>query len=448
MAKEMDAVGAADDAAFGGTGRTAPGEVGGAAAAGESDNAAPGERHASWMELFFDLVAVAGIGQLTHLLHRGPSLGDFGLYVVLYLAFWMVWACITMYGNIARDHTRVWLMMAAMLGLGLMVAAVAGLPDRHATTFAAVYVIVRMGSAQVWGRGRVVVDWPTAQLSIGVTPWVVSLWVAEPAKYWWWAAGLVIDLWAMFAVSGEKMFATIRREYDRRLRKMAAAPGFDGDRMPELVALHADPAHLGERLGLYVIIVLGEGVITVVDEVGGVKWNVTVLSLGFAAFVILAGLWALTLLYGTIPRLTTAPELSEPWQHIMLGHCAVTGALATLAAGLGLAIDHAGTHLTTGIGWALCGGAAAYFTTVAITGARSGSGRRGMLAWPIPCAIVSILLGAFAAHLTALPLICAIAVLVVWSLLWETWKAGKWRTGSGPARPRRRRRRRADTATT
>lgn len=414
----MDAVGAAAGGIRG-------------SAAGEHDGAAPGERHASWMELFFDLVAVAGIGQLTHLLHRGPSLGDFGLYVVLYLAFWMVWACITLYGNIARDHTRVWLMMAAMLGLGLMVA---GLPERHATTFAAVYVIVRMGSAQVFGRGRVVVDWPTAQLSIGVTPWVISLWVGEPAKYWWWAAGLAIDLWAMFAVSGEKMFANIRREYDRRMRKLASAPGFDSGRVPELVALHADPAHLGERLGLYVIIVLGEGVITVVDEVGGVKWNVTVLSLGFAAFVILAGLWALTLLYGTIPRLTTAPELSEPWQHIMLGHCAVTGALATLAAGLGLAIDHAGSHLTTGIGWALCGGAAAYFATVAITGARSGSGLRGTLAWPIPCALLSILLGAFAAHLTALPLICALAALVVWSLLWETWKAGKWRTGSGPRR--------------
>lgn len=116
------------------------------------------------MELFFDLVAVAGIGQLTHLLHRGPSLGDVGLYVVLYLAFWMVWACITLYGNIARDQTRVALMPAAMLGLGLMAAAVPGTPERHATTFAAVYVLVRLGSEHLWGRGKIVVDWPTVQL--------------------------------------------------------------------------------------------------------------------------------------------------------------------------------------------------------------------------------------------------------------------------------------------
>ena len=31
------------------------------------------ERHASWIELFFDLVVVAGIGQLAHLLPGAPS---------------------------------------------------------------------------------------------------------------------------------------------------------------------------------------------------------------------------------------------------------------------------------------------------------------------------------------------------------------------------------------
>jgi low temperature requirement protein LtrA len=139
-----------------------------------TDNTAP-YRHATWMELFFDLVAVAGIGQLTHLLHRGPSLGDLALYLVLYLAFWMAWACITLYSNIARDHTRPPLMLSAMLGLGIMAAAVAGIPERHAIAFAAVYVVLRIGTSQVWGRGRIVVDWPVAQLSGGVLPWVISL---------------------------------------------------------------------------------------------------------------------------------------------------------------------------------------------------------------------------------------------------------------------------------
>ncbi|MFC9997715.1 low temperature requirement protein A [Nocardia sp. NPDC127526] len=381
------------------------------------------ERHASWMELFFDLVAVAGIAQLTHLLHHGPTLGDFALYGLLYLAFWMVWAVVMLYGNIARDHTRVTLMLAAMLGLGVMAAAVAGLPERHATAFAAVYVIVRIASGRIWGRGKIVVDWPTIELGAGILPWLVSLWVPAPWKYVCWAVGLAIDLWVMFAVSGEKLLAEAQSQFDRRLRRMRRTRAFDESRVPKLEAVHADPAHLGERLGLYVIIVLGEGVIAVINAVGGVPWNARVLTLGFASFVILAGLWALTLLYGgVVARLLggSVPESVMPRRHIMAMHCFLTGAIATIAGGLGLSIDHAAGHLTTGIGWTLCGGAAAYFIINAVVGLRTRPGWKWSLIWPVPCALVAVGLVIFAPHIGALGVVCALAGLILWPLLWES----------------------------
>lgn len=397
------------------------------------------DRHASWMELFFDLVAVAGIIQLSHLLHEGQTLARFGLYVVLYLAFWMVWATIMLYGNIARDQTRVTLMLAAMLGLGVMGAAVTGIPERHATAFAAVYVIVRIASGKIWGRTKVVVDWPILQLGAGVTPWVISLWVPEPWKYWLWAVGLALDLLVMVVVDGNKMFDNVQVEFDRRLARMRRARDFDETRVPKLEAVHTDPVHLGERLGLYVLIVLGEGIIAVITAVGGVLWTARVLTLGFAAFVIIAGLWALTLLYGFVPRLMAGGDSSKqmPWQHIMLMHCGITGAIAMIAAGLGLTIDHASGHLTTGIGWALCGGAAAYFLISMLGGARSGAGWKWTLTWPLPCTLAAVLLGIFAPHIGALGLVCGLAAVIIWPLLWESWAAGKWRTGSGPDRPRR-----------
>jgi len=48
------------------------------------------ERHASWAELFFDLVAVAGVAALAHVL--GPELdaAALGLYALLFLALWLV----------------------------------------------------------------------------------------------------------------------------------------------------------------------------------------------------------------------------------------------------------------------------------------------------------------------------------------------------------------------
>ncbi|AFU04877.1 low temperature requirement protein A [Nocardia brasiliensis] len=402
-----------------------------------SVDARPTDRHATWIELFFDLVAVAGIGQLTHLLHRGPSLSDFALYVLLYLAFWTVWACMMLYGNIARDHTRVPLMLATMLGLGVMASAVAGIPDRHATTFAAVYVIVRTVAARVWGRGTYLVDWPIAQLTVGVLPWVVSLWVPEPWKYWLWAAGLALDMWLMFAVSGDGMITGAQEAIDRRFRRSRR---FRDVVPPKIRAVHTDAAHLGERLGLYVIIVLGEGFIAVIAAVGEVTWHARVLALGFGAFVILAGLWALTLLYGIVPRLLTGddPDHTMPRQYVMAMHCWITGAIATITAGLGLAVEHAEGHVSTGIGWALCGGAAAYFAIVAIGGARSAAGWRWVCTWPLPGAVLALVLGAFGPQLGALGLVYGVAALLLWAVLWQTRADGKWRKGSGPDRPRRR----------
>ncbi|MEV6278429.1 low temperature requirement protein A [Nocardia sp. NPDC051832] len=388
------------------------------------------ERHASWMELFFDLVAVAGIQQLTHLLHHGPTLGDFGLYTVLYLAFWMVWAVIMLYGNIARDHTRVPLMLAAMLGLGVMAAAVAGLPERHATAFAAVYVVVRIGSGWLWGRGKVVVDWPVIEMGAGVLPWVVSLWVPEPWKYWCWAVGLTIDLVVMFVISGERLLAGVQDQFDRRLKRMRRVRDFDESLVPKLEALHADPVHLGERLGLYVIIVLGEGVIAVIAAVGAGAWSVRVLALGFAAFVILAGLWALTLLYGVVSRLLNGAETGVPRRHVMVMHCFLTGAIATIAGGLGLTIDHSAGHLTAGIGWALCGGAAAYFAINAFVGLRTTRSWRWSLTWPIPCALAAVGLGVFAPRIGALGLVCGLAALILWPLVTE-YRAGRTQEQDG-----------------
>ncbi|MFF0491849.1 low temperature requirement protein A [Nocardia sp. NPDC004068] len=376
------------------------------------------ERRATWMELFFDLVAVAGIGQLTHVLHHGPTIGEFALYALLYLAFWIGWASVTLYGDIAYDHIRLPLMLAAMLGLGVMAAAVPGMPDRHATAFAAVYVVVRIGLSQVWGRGRIVVDWPNAQLTGGVLPWIVSLWVPEPWKFWLWALGLAIDLWGMFAVSGERMMAGAQEAFDRRLRR---SHRFEGVEIPKLQALHVDPEHLGERLGLYVIIVLGEGVIGIIAAIGGVAWNARVLSLGFGAFVILTGLWALTLTYGFIPRLMsgdTAPD-AVPRQHLLAAHCLLTGAIATIAAGLSLVLSHPDGHLGAGVGWALCGGAAAYFLLTALGGARSRDGWRWTLTWPLPGALVAVVLGAFGPRLDPLWLVYGIVLTIGWALGWE-----------------------------
>ena len=58
------------------------------------------ERHASWPELFFDLVAVAGVSIVAHQLEDTLSWHHIGVLALAFTAFWILWASVTTYGNL------------------------------------------------------------------------------------------------------------------------------------------------------------------------------------------------------------------------------------------------------------------------------------------------------------------------------------------------------------
>ncbi len=95
---------------------------------GSSDDASRGaehpevERHASWAELFFDLVAVAAVASLAHLLATELDWASLGLYAVLFLALWLTWTTFMLYGNVAGTRTHVLRLLVGMFGLGVMAA--------------------------------------------------------------------------------------------------------------------------------------------------------------------------------------------------------------------------------------------------------------------------------------------------------------------------------------
>ena len=60
-------------------------------------------RHATWLELFFDLVFVASIGVVTHNLaqtHHGHiELKQILMFPIEFLPIWWIWATHTLYAN-------------------------------------------------------------------------------------------------------------------------------------------------------------------------------------------------------------------------------------------------------------------------------------------------------------------------------------------------------------
>ncbi len=339
------------------------------------------ERHASWLELFFDLVVVAGIGMLAHLLQEDHDRGGLALYVIAYTAFWLVWACFTTYGNVAGEGARALPILAGMAALAVMIAAVPGIHDEHAQAFAVAYVVGRLVAARPWRRTTVVVDLPVVQALTGVVPWIVSWWFDGQTRYTLWAVGLAIDLILLLTLSGERLVRRAQERLDEVRERRGRGPGARRDRpgrgdrerplegsarrtagrtgrggrrgadaveVPTTVdAAVTDVPHLGERLGLFVIIVLGEGLIQAIDAASGAEWDRTLLVAGAGAFTLLVALWALTVRSGyaavTLLRPAGVPPRSAWFLHLV-----TTGALATLAGALGGVLDEPARALDPG----------------------------------------------------------------------------------------------------
>ncbi|WP_244223869.1 low temperature requirement protein A [Amycolatopsis circi] len=369
------------------------------------------ERHASWLELFFDLVAVAGVAQLSHLVRGTTSWSDAGLYVVCFLAFWTAWMCFTVYGNVTGAAARTMPVLLAMAGLVFMAGSVHDLGE-HAQGFAISYVAVRALASRVWeGREstRIIVEWPVVHAGMGMVPWVVSFWVDAPWKYALWALGLGIDLVAGLTMSGEQIAA-----------KVAERAAQSKKPMPGLAFAHLDFAHFGERLGLFTIIVLGEGVLTVTDAMTEIAdWEWSLLSTVLGVLALLAALWGAALYqgFGGIPYLSQGawgPRVLLPM------HCLVAGLLAALAAGFGdvvESVEHG--HVAAGTRWMLCGCVAAFTVVGVVARVTSRTWKRWDFIAVLAGVGIPVVLGALGGELTPARFLWLLLLAIVPGLVRE-----------------------------
>ncbi|WP_203706667.1 low temperature requirement protein A [Asanoa iriomotensis] len=364
------------------------------------------ERHASWLELFFDLVVVVAVAQLAHLLEGDLGLRDAGLFVVLFYAVWSVWTSFTLYANVAATRTRTRAMLVAMFGIAVMAAAIPQAAGERGEAFAIAYVCCRWLGMISWRRtGQQLFSWPAAQAGAGFVPWVVSIWVEPPARYWLWTAGVVLDI-VLSAVQGsraQEMLARMRRSTSRRAQSV------------QLVPARLEPAHLGERLGLFVIIVLGEAVAQVVMAASGADWSGPLLVAALAGFGLLVSLWWLTLEYGalSVPRL--GQRRVEAWLALP-AHFTITMGITSVAAGLGMLAEHPSEPLDLAARWVLCGGLALYFLTTTVVGAIAGAPRTWLFGRALPAAVATVLLGVFGGPLESRWLALILVAVAVWQV--------------------------------
>ncbi|GLX93269.1 hypothetical protein Hesp01_12190 [Herbidospora sp. NBRC 101105] len=349
----------------------------------------PVERHASWLELFFDLIIVVAVAQLAHILHPTPEhpldVERVLLFLGLYYAIWSVWTSFTLYANVAGEKTRQRAMLAAMFGIAVMAASVPEATGAHGTAFAIAYVYCRLLAASTWGSTNTFFGgWPAAQNGAGLVPWVVSIWVHDaPARYWLWGVGIALDLVISILRSGDsrEQLDRITQRLERRGRTRRSF------RLPE--PARVNEGHLAERLGLFVIIVLGEAVMQVVVATSEIEWTRPLIVSAMAGFGLLVCFWWLTLRYGA----SAAPVHDVKPRVTMPGHFAMTAGIAAVAAGLGALVAHPEGHLEEAVKWTLCGGTVVYFLTSGIIAAASKARIGWLLGWTLPAVAGPVVLG-------------------------------------------------------
>jgi low temperature requirement protein LtrA len=333
----------------------------------------PADRHASWLELFFDLVVVVAVNQLAHLLHteghHGPDTRALTTFFTLYLAIWLVWTTFMLYSNVVADRVRVRSMFLGMAGIAVMAASVPHVMSDRANLFAAAYLVAgAIGSGAFNRSGQVLMSWSAASRNAGLLPWIISFWVDHPwGKLTLWLVGLAMTLWFSVLSGRGDSEESVRRLNDRLARRTDRANG--RSERPDLRLARIDVGHLGHRLGLFVIIVLGEGMLQLVGawaEIddwapgGGEGW---LLLLAVASgFGLLVSLWALNVRYAF-----AAPNPYPP-SVVLPAHFVVVSAVTVIAAGLGAVAANPADHLPGSTAWLLCSGVSAFLLVVALLG--------------------------------------------------------------------------------
>jgi low temperature requirement protein LtrA len=277
------------------------------------------ERHATWTELFFDLVFVAAIAELGRVLFHDHSLDGVLRMAGLFVPVWWVWIGYTLYADRFDSDDAVFrgLMFGGMLGSGALAINVHFAAAGSSEGFAISYVCVRVVLIALYDRARRHV--PEARplvvrymrgFSVSAALWLVSLAFQGTARYVIWAIAMTIDIGTPVT-------------------------------MPPRVyrALPVHQSHLPERFGLFILIVLGETVVSVTAASADIHWTLDAGLVAAFAFAAVACLWWI---YFDLLDLGAIRGASfYAFQLYFYGHLPLLIGLTGVGAGTKLAIAHA-----------------------------------------------------------------------------------------------------------
>jgi low temperature requirement protein LtrA len=338
------------------------------------------EQRATFFELFFDLVYVFGVTQLSHhLLEAGLSWSTAAETALMLIALYWAWNYTTWMANWFDPETTAVRLILAVVMLASLLMAVA-IPDgfgARALLFAASYV-----GLQVTRNAFVVAVTPPGPFNQNFRQ--ILAWSVLSAPLWI-AGGLISEArWPLWlAALGLDLAAPLVRYW---LPSLGSTP---------YRQWQIDGHHFAERFELFVIIALGESIVLIGVTASDVGLTPSVIVALGLAFIVSTSLWWLYF-SGTARTLEERISASSADETGALGrdlftylHLPIIIGIVLVAVGQELVIAHPDEAMDLSGGLALLGGPALYLVGLAGSLVRASHA----VSWPIVVTVV-VLIGA------------------------------------------------------
>jgi low temperature requirement protein LtrA len=302
------------------------------------------------LELFFDLVFVFAITQLSHSLLAHLTVFGAIQAALLMLAVWWAWIYTTWITNwLDPDHPVVRTMLFVLMALGLMMST--SLPaafGERALPFAVAYTALQVGRTlfMVWACRA---DASLSRNFVRVACWFFasgSLWIAgalgpPEARTGLWAAALAVEYLAAFVG-----FWT---------------PGMGSSNTAEWTV---EGAHMAERCGLFIIICLGESILVTGATFTAHAWEPATVGAFLAALLAAIAMWWIYFNAHADAAAYAIAESEDPGRMARIAytyaHVPIVAGIIVTAAGDELTLAHPAGHIEAGAIWLILGGPALF----------------------------------------------------------------------------------------
>jgi low temperature requirement protein LtrA len=300
------------------------------------------EKRVAPLELFFDLVFVFALTQVTQLMSDDPTWTGLGQGMLVLAALWWAWGAYAWLTNyIAAEEDRERLLMFAVMGAFLVAAlAVPNAFGDDALLFAVAYAVARWLHIFIFAEANDDLDAAEAIRRLART--------ALPAP-----ALLIV---AAFLDGTAQALVWV----------LALALDFGGPFVFGVRGFRVSPAHFAERFSLIVIIALGESIVAIGAGLEG-EIDAGVVAAALLGLVLACALWWA---YFDVVALVSERHFREArGEHLLLLardsysylHLPMIAGIVLVALGVKKAIGHVDEPLDTIPAVALLGGVAIYY---------------------------------------------------------------------------------------